>query len=79
MKSINENFDKATQAMNTINDAQQKIWELHHAVRHVIEQLKDDKFNKLADDIWAQTLQIEHALLVLNEEIFAGESYWKNK
>ena len=70
-KSIHGNFDKATHAMNVINDAQQRIWELHHAVRKLDE--------KLGNDIWECTLQIESALGKLNEEMFAGSGYWENK
>lgn len=70
-KSIHEAFDKAREAMNIINHAQQQMWNLHHKVKQYDEPL--------AMKIWEQSLQIEHALLVLNEEIFAGKGHWENE
>lgn len=70
LKSINDVMDKARIAMSIINSAQNRIWDLHHKVKEFDE--------KLGMEIWEQTLQIEHALLVLNEEIFAGKGYWEN-
>lgn len=63
------NKAKVTEAMSVINGSQNRLWSLSHETR-----LHD---KKLGEAIWEQTLQIEHALLVLNEEVLGGESYFE--
>ena len=61
--------EKIIQAMGVINFSQQQIWNLHHEV---------NQYDKdLGEKIWAQTLQIEHALLILNEEILGGHGFFE--
>jgi hypothetical protein len=61
------NLPKVKEAMSVINASQLKLWKLQHKVK---------KYNEvLSEEIWYETLQIEHALLILNEEILGGESY----
>lgn len=52
------------QALNVIDHAQYAIWELHLVV-------KNNHDNELGMKIWEQTLQIEHAVKVLREELEA--------
>lgn len=47
------------QAIEIIDSMQQKIWELHHAVKEYDEDL--------GMKIWECTLQIEHAVKVLRD------------
>jgi hypothetical protein len=63
------NFEKIKQAMAVINSAQGNVWLLHHKVKASDE----DTGTKL----WECSLQIEHALLVLNEEILKGAGYFE--
>lgn len=68
-RSINDAFDRASGAMNVINNSQKALWELSHKIR--------ERDEKLGEAVWMWSLQIEHALKILNEEIFAGEGYWE--
>lgn len=56
-------------ALDVINLAQQRVWDLHHTVKPYNE--------KLADQIWEQSLQIEHALGQINQKILGGEGYYE--
>lgn len=62
-------LQKVRQAMAVINQAQQAVWNLHHAFK----QYDEPK----AIELWKQSLQIEHALLVLNEEVLGGRGYFE--
>ena len=68
LPSIHDAFDEARKAMNIINAMQATLWHMHHTVK-----LKDEA---LGTRLWEISLQIEYALKVLNEEIFAGDGYW---
>lgn len=63
--------DLLIKPLNVINTAQQKVWDLHHKVKQYDE--------KLADEFWQCSLQIESALLKINENIYGGSGYWENK
>lgn len=69
LPSIHDAFDKANVAMKVINNSQKALWEISHKIRE-----RDDK---LGEAVWMWSLQIEHALKILNEEIFAGEGYYE--
>ena len=56
--------------MNVINSQQQHLWKLSHQIRLISEDL--------GDKVWESSLQIESALLKLNEEIFGNKSYYEN-
>lgn len=62
------NKEKIIYAMKVMDAAQQEVWLLHHKVKQYDEPL--------AMKIWEQTLQLEHGLLVLNEEILDKPSYF---
>ena len=57
-------------ALNVINTAQQEVWNLHHQVKTYDEQL--------GMRLWEQSLQIESALLKLNELLLGGSGYYEN-
>lgn len=69
LPSINDTFDKAREAMRVINSSQKALWELSHKIR--------EKSDRLGHSVWMWSLQIEHALKILNEEIFAEEGYFE--
>lgn len=69
LPNINKAFDKAEMAMKVINNSQKSLWGLSHKIR----QLDD----KLGEAVWTRSLQIEHALKILNGEIFSGEGYFE--
>lgn len=64
------NLERVKEAMVVMNNAQQEVWNLHHAVKKYDEPL--------AMKIWEQSLQLEHGLLVLNEEFLGKPSYFEN-
>ena len=55
--------------LDVVNFAQQRVWELHHLVKVYNE--------KLADQIWEQSLQIEYALGQINQKILGGTGYYE--
>ena len=59
--------NQISSAINVINNAQTIIWELHHTVKAY-----DDE---IGVKIWEQTLQIEHALLELNDALYGKREY----
>lgn len=56
-------------ALRAINVSQKHLWNLHHLVKEHDE--------KLAMQVWEQTLQIEHALLELNEALYGKREYFE--
>jgi len=58
------------EALNIINNAQQSLWELSHKARKL-----DDE---LGHELWMLSLQIESALLHINESN-GKEGYWENE
>jgi hypothetical protein len=63
--------EKLIPPLNVINDAQQRVWTLHHAVKQYNEEL--------AMQLWECSLQIESALLKINESVFEDVGYYENK
>lgn len=66
MNPVNKE-DQIAKALMVINHAQNQIWELHHHVKQYNEAL--------AMEIWNQSLQIEHALIELNEALYGKREY----
>ena len=64
-------LNKIKEAMDVLEEAQQKLWQLSHKVRKVSDHL--------GDAVWSESLQIEHGLLVLNEQILGGKSYYEKE
>lgn len=60
--------DKVMFALKVIDHAQQEVWNLHHFVRQYSETL--------AEKLWEQSIQIESALVKLNDELMGKNGYF---
>ena len=65
------NLPEIKKAMAVMDHAQDALWELHHRIKEVDEEL--------GTAVWLETLQIEHALKVLNKELFGKDEYFEEK
>lgn len=60
--------DKLKQPLDVINAMQQEIWNLHHKVKQYD--------GHLAVKFWECSLQIESALLKINEDVLGNKGYY---
>jgi len=61
---------KLRKELDVINYAQEVLWKIHHSVKNDNEEL--------GMKIWQMSLQIESALLHINEELLGGSGYYEN-
>lgn len=63
--------EKIKEALSIINAFQQQVWKMSHKVKEMDY--------KIGESMWFGSIQAEHSLLVLNEEVLGGEGYFENE
>lgn len=61
-------LDTLKKELDVIDNAQRALWKLSHLIK------RDNEY--FGEQVWQLSLQIESALLHINQEIYGKDEYW---